>query len=48
MHLSQKREIFAQSFLALSKLKFNFEHFPKKDDPPSLSIFEITDSEKRC
>ena len=33
MQLSQKREIFSQSFSAFSKFRLNFEHFQKKDDP---------------
>ena len=48
MLLSQKRKIFSQLFFAISKFRFNLEHFPKKDDPPSLCIFQLTDSEKRA
>ena len=33
--LSQKQEAFAQFCLAFSKATLNFEHFQKKDDPPS-------------
>ena len=33
--LSQKQEAFRQFFLAFSKSTLNFEHFEKKDDPPS-------------
>ena len=33
--LSQKQEAFPQIFLAFSKSTLNFEHFKKKDDPPS-------------
>ena len=33
--LSQKQQAFPQFFLAFSKSKLNFEHFQKKDDPPS-------------
>ena len=40
--LSQKQEAFPQFFLAFSKSTLNFEHFQKKDDPPSLFISEIT------
>ena len=29
------------------KSKLNFEHFQNKDDPHTLFIFEIMDSEKR-
>ena len=33
--LSQKQQAFPQFFLAFSKSTLNFEHFQKKDDPPS-------------
>ena len=33
--LSQKQEAFSQFFLAFSKSTLNFQHFKKKDDPPS-------------
>ena len=33
--LSQKQQAFPQFFLAFSKATLNFEHFEKKDDPPS-------------
>ena len=33
--LSQKQQAFPQFFLAFSKSILNFEHFKKKDDPPS-------------
>ena len=33
--LSQKQEAFSQFFLAFSKSTLNFQHFEKKDDPPS-------------
>ena len=33
--LSQKQQAFAQFCLAFSKSTLNFEHFQKKDDPPS-------------
>ena len=33
--LSQQQEAFRQFFLAFSKSTLNFEHFEKKDDPPS-------------
>ena len=44
--LSQKQQAFPQFFLAFSKSTLNFEHFEKKDDPPSLFISEITHSGK--
>ena len=48
MQLSQKLKIFSVFFFffAFSKLRFNFEYFQKKDDPPSRWIFELTDSAK--
>ena len=45
--LSEKHKPFSPFFLAFSKSTLNFEHFQKKDDPRSLFISEITDSEKR-
>ena len=33
--LSQKQQAFRLFFLAFSKSTLNFEHFEKKDDPPS-------------
>ena len=33
--LSQKQQSFSQFFLPFSKFTLNFEHFQKKDDPPS-------------
>ena len=33
--LSQKQQAFPQFFLTFSKSTLNFEHFQKKDDPPS-------------
>ena len=39
MQLSQKRKIFFQFFVAFSTLKFNFEHFQKKNQPHSWCIF---------
>ena len=44
--LSQKHKAFSQFFFAFSKSILNFEHFQSKDDPPSLFISEITQSEK--
>ena len=34
-NISQKQKAFPQFFLAFSKSTLNFEHFQKKDDPPS-------------
>ena len=33
--LSQKQQAFPQFFLEFSKSTLNFQHFQKKDDPPS-------------
>ena len=44
--LSQKQEIFSEFFFAVLKSNLNFEHFPTKEQPPSLFISEITDAEK--
>ena len=33
--LSQKEQAFSEFFLAFSKSTLHFEHFEKKDDPPS-------------
>ena len=46
MQLSQKLETFCRLFPAFSKSRFNFEHFHKKDNAHSLSIFEATACEK--
>ena len=35
LQLSQKQQAFPQFFLTFSKSTLNFEHFQKKDDPPS-------------
>ena len=47
MQLSEKQETFCQFFFAFLKSTLNFEHFPKKENPHSSFISEITDSEKR-
>ena len=44
--LSQKQKTFSQFFSSFLKSTLNFEHFPKKDDPPNRCISEITVSEK--
>ena len=43
----KKKKIFSQFFSPFFESALNFEHFPKKDDPHSLCISEITDHEKR-
>ena len=35
------------NFFCIFETKLNFEHCEKKEDPDSLCIFEIADSEKR-
>ena len=42
----RNKKLFLIFFFAFLKLSFNFEHFPKKDDPHSWCIFEVTDSQK--
>ena len=44
--LSQKQNAFYEFFSAFLKCTLNFEHFGKKDDPPSRCISQITVSEK--
>ena len=46
MHLSQKENNFPEFFSPFFESSLNFEHFPKKDDPHSLGISEITDHER--
>ena len=45
--LSQKQKTFSGFFIAFLKRAWNLEHFPKKDEYPSLIISEIIDAEKR-
>ena len=45
--LSQKRKAVFELFVAFPKSTLNFEHFPKKYDPHSWFISEITHFEKR-
>ena len=44
--LSQKQNTFSQFFFSFLKCTVNFDHFQKKDDPPSRVISKITASEK--
>ena len=48
LNLSQKPKIFSKKFSAFLESALNFEHFPKKDDPHSLCIFEIADYERHA
>ena len=45
--LSQKLNIFSGFFIAFLKCAWNFEHFLKKHEYPSLIISEIIDAEIR-
>ena len=45
--LSQKQKNFSGFFIAFLKCAWNLEHFPKKDEYPSLIISEIIDAERR-
>ena len=45
--LSQKQKTFSGFFIAFLKCAWNLEHFQKKDEYPSLFIYEIIDAEKR-
>ena len=44
--LSQKQKTFSGLFIAFLKCAWNLEHFPKKDEYPSLIISEIIDAER--
>ena len=44
--LSHKQKNFFALLIALPKCAWNLEHFQKKDEYPSLIIFEIIDSER--
>ena len=45
MQFCKKQKKFSLFISAFLKLRPNFEHFEKKDDPQSFCISEITDSE---
>ena len=45
--LSRKQKTFSAFFIAFLKCAWNLEHFQKKDEYPSLIIFEIIDAERR-
>ena len=47
MPLSKKQKYFSKFFPPFLKSSSNLEHFKTKDDPHSLCISEIKDSEKR-
>ena len=45
--LSQKQNTFSGFFITFLKGAWNFEHFQKKDEYPSVIISEIIDAEQR-
>ena len=45
--LCQKQKTFCWFFIAFLKCAWNLEHFRKKDEYPSLIIYEIYDAERR-
>ena len=45
--LSHKIKILSGFFIAFLKCTWNLEHFPKKDEYPSLIISKIIDAERR-
>ena len=48
LQLSEKLKTFSQFFIAFLESTLNFEHFEKKDEPHSSSIYEVTDSERHA
>ena len=46
MELYQKQKILPQLFSSFLKSSLNFEHFQKTDDPHSIYMSEITDSQE--
>ena len=46
--LSENRKTFSGFFIPFLKSTWNLEHFEKKDECPSLIIFEIIVSERGC
>ena len=48
MQWSIKQKIIWEFFIAFLESTLNFEHFEKKDEPHSSSIYEVTDSERRA
>ena len=45
--LSPKQKTFSGFFIAFLKYAWNWKHFQKKDEYPSLIISEIIDAERR-
>ena len=48
MQLSQKEKTCSEFVSQFLKSRLSFECFPRKDEPHSWCISEITDSQKRC
>ena len=48
LQLSEKLKTFSQFFIEFLESTLNLEHFEKKDEPHSSSIYEVTDSERRA
>ena len=46
MQLSKKPETFSQFFIVFLQSTLNFEHFEKKNEPHSSSIFEVINSQR--
>ena len=46
-HYLRKQKNFSGFFIVFLKCAWNLEHFQKKDEYPSLIIFEIIDAERR-
>ena len=44
--LSKNQKTFSRFFIAFRKCAWNLPHFQKKDEYPSLIIYEIIDAEK--
>ena len=44
--LSNNQKTFSRFFIAFRKCAWNLQHFQKKDEYPSLIIYEIIDAEK--
>ena len=47
MQISKKLTILGFNFLTFLESTLNFEYFPNKNDPASLSIFDVLGSERR-
>ena len=45
--INNKFRTFSEFFIALPKCAWKLEHFPKKDEYPSLIISEIIEAERR-